>query len=164
MTRVKLPTHLFEFEFAPSIITPGNDQYNGADISIATDATGNEYVGFTAKELSTGVFGFVIWDLTRNRKVSYTPFCNARGEVNNGGKWIAWNNKDFHRGMISGFVPHTAVNNSAAVEALQRASEAQAQTIAGIELALGNINQEPGQLDAKDREVLDRMRGFFGLD
>lgn len=55
-------------------------------------------------------------------------------------------------------------DQSAAVAALQRASAAQAQTIAAIELALANIKQEPGALDLKDRNVLNRMRGFFDLD
>lgn len=118
MPKVKLPTHLFAFDFAPSIMTPGNDQYNGADISLATDANGNEYVGFTARELSTGAFGFVIWDLTRGKKVPYTPFCNARGEVNNGGRWVAWHNKDFYKGEIAGFVQHpNLVARIAALEA-----------------------------------------------
>lgn len=58
----------------------------------------------------------------------------------------------------------SGVDHTAALEALQRASEAQAQTIAGIELALGNISQEPGTLDPKDRDILDRYRKLHGLD
>lgn len=121
-TKVKLPTDLFSFDPDPSIMTPGNDQYGGADISLATDGQGNEYVAFTARELSTGAFGFVIWDLTRNRKVPYAPFCNSRGEINNGGKWIAWHNKDFYRGSIATFAPHP--NLAAEIAALRRELEA----------------------------------------
>lgn len=124
--KVKLPTDLFDIyihhETNPTILTPNNDQYNGADISLGTDSTGNEYVAFTAKELSTGVFGFVIWDLTRWRKVSYAPFCNGRGEINNGGKWIAWNNKDFYKGLIAGFVPHPDLAGEIAVLRAQLAA------------------------------------------
>lgn len=49
----------------------------------------------------------------------------------------------------------------AAVEALQRLSQAQAQTIAGIETALGNLRS--GGLDAGDRVALDRLRTMIGV-
>lgn len=104
---VDLPVHAFDFDEAISyIVTPGNDQYSGADISLATDGIGNEFVAFTARKLSSGIFGFYIWDLTRNREVPYEPFCTERGEINNGGKWVAWKGRDFFRGPIPTFAPH----------------------------------------------------------
>lgn len=59
--------------------------------------------------------------------------------------------------------PSTGVDHSAAVAALQRASEAHALAIAGIELALGNISQEPSTLDAKDRAALDWLAALRQL-
>lgn len=141
---------------------PGFEFYNGATITRVIDATPAEWVSLCAKK--NGVFGFYVF---RNGvHVPLTPFCSGRGSINGGGWWIAFDGAQFHKGQLPGFVqfPVGGSDNSAAVEALQRASQAQALTIAGIELALGNINQEPGMLDTKDREVLDRMRSFFGLD
>lgn len=105
--RIKLPVDLYDISPAeqPTIITPGNDQFGGADISIVSDAKETLFAGFTARELATGIFGFVIWNLTLNRKVPYAPFCNARGELNDQGRWAAWNDQAFFYGAIPGFVP-----------------------------------------------------------
>lgn len=58
----------------------------------------------------------------------------------------------------------TGTDQSAAVAALQRALEGQALTLAALERALGNISQETGALDPKDREILNRYRRLHGLD
>ncbi len=104
------------------IQTPNYDQYGGADISIAVDGAGTNYVMFCAKKLSTGVFGAYIIDITHNNsEVPYSPFCTGRGEVNNAGRWIAWRDKDYFWGTIQGFVPHPApVDYGPQIAALQK--------------------------------------------
>lgn len=148
-TKVKFPTDLFSFDPDPSIMTPGNDQYGGADISLATDGQGNEYVAFTARELSSGAFGFVIWDLTRNRKVPYAPFCNARGEINNSGKWIAWNNKDFYKGQIPGYAPYP--NLAAEIAALR------------AQIAALEARPAGGALSERHTKALEALCRLMGL-
>lgn len=107
-TRLALPTDLYDFgaDVTTQIATPGNDQFGGADISIVSDAKDTLFAGFTARELATREFGFVIWNLTKNVKVPYAPFCNARGELNDQGRWAAWNSNEFFFGPIPGFVLH----------------------------------------------------------
>lgn len=99
------------------ITTPNYDQYGGATISGAIDGASVEYIAFCAKQLSSGVFGFYIINLSTLQPVPYSPFCTGRGTINNAGRWYAWKDKDYFKGLIPGFTPYP--DASARITALE---------------------------------------------
>lgn len=109
------------------ITTPNYDQYGGATISGAIDGEGIEYIAFCAKQISSGVFGFYIINLATLQPVNYGTFCTGRGTINNAGRWYAWRDKDYFKGLIPGFTPYPDQSaRSAALEARIAALEARA--------------------------------------
>lgn len=169
--RLALPTDLYDFSPVeqPTIITPGNNQFGGADISLATDAKGTEFVAFTAREIATDIFGFVIWNLSLNKKVPYQPFCNARGELNEAGQWIAWNNNDFHRGPIPGFAPFPSlVALQAQIDALRTQLGALSAQMAGSPPTIANgvltIWPQGPPLEGGEIRMADGMGGWITID
>lgn len=102
------------------ITTPNYEQYGGATITLAIDGAGTEYVAFCARKQSTDTFGFYIIHIASGSEVPYSPFCTGRGTISNSGRWIAWTNKDFYKGMISGWVHYpAAVDYSAQINDLR---------------------------------------------
>lgn len=99
------------------ITTPNYDQYGGATVSLATDGAQTEYIAFCAKQLSSSVFGFYIINLATLQPVPYSPFCTGRGSISNAGKWVAWKDKDYFKGLIPGFVGYP--DQSARITALE---------------------------------------------
>lgn len=99
------------------ITTPNYDQYGGATVTVAVDGASVEYIAFCAKQLSDGVFGFYIINLATLKPVPYSPFCTGRGTINNAGRWVAWRDKDYFRGLIPGFTPYP--DASARIAALE---------------------------------------------
>lgn len=146
------------------ITTPQLDQYGGATVTLATDGANTEYIAFCARFLPTGVFGFYIINLRTMQQVPYTPFCTGRGSISNAGKWVAWTNKDYYKGFISGFAPYPAPRDfSPEIATLQQLVNTQANTIATlqqqiaqIETMLANISTET--ISPQDRLALDRLR------
>jgi hypothetical protein len=87
------------------LTTPGLDQYGGATITLATDGANVDYVGFCAKRISTGTFGFYMIELKNHTVLSYAPFCTGRGSITPSGRWIAWLGVEYVIGSVPGFVP-----------------------------------------------------------
>lgn len=82
---------------------PGFEGYGGATITRVIDGAGAEWIGCTAKSLTTRVFGFYLF--RDGIAVPYEPFCTARGTISRDGTWIAWNGNQHYSGPIPGFVP-----------------------------------------------------------
>lgn len=149
------------------IMTPNYDQYGGATVTLATDGAQTEYIAFCAKQLSNGVFGFYIINLVTMQSLPYSPFCTGRGSISNAGKWVAWRDKDYFKGLIPGFVGYPDQNaRIAALEARPLPIDYSAR-IAQLEQRVTDLESRPSgggaELSAQDRAALDRLRAWLGI-